>query len=34
MKEICISSIKAAQDTIATRKNSIEIFGYDFMLDD
>ncbi|KRX02895.1 hypothetical protein PPERSA_04098 [Pseudocohnilembus persalinus] len=32
-KEIIIHSVKSCQDTIGARKNTFEIFGYDFMID-
>jgi len=34
MKKIVIWSLKSAEDMIQTRKNSIEMFGYDFMIDE
>ena len=34
MKEIVIYSLKSAEDMISTRKNSFEMFGYDFMIDE
>ena len=33
MKKIAIYSCQAAQETIEKRKNSHELFGYDFMVD-
>ena len=33
MKEIVINSIKSCKDSIEQRKNSFEVFGYDFMID-
>ena len=34
MKKIVINSTKACSDSIGARKNSFELFGYDFMIDD
>ncbi|KRX02871.1 hypothetical protein PPERSA_04074 [Pseudocohnilembus persalinus] len=34
LKQIIIYSIKSCQDQIAGRKNSMELFGYDFMIDE
>jgi len=34
IKEAVIASIKAGKDTLTNRKNTIEIYGYDFMVDD
>ena len=34
MKKICTYSLQAAQDLVEGRKNSHELFGYDFMVDE
>jgi hypothetical protein len=34
MIDITILSIKSCLDQIGARKNSFELFGYDFMIDD
>lgn len=34
IKDIVIHSLKSVQDMVENRKNSFEIFGYDFMLDE
>ena len=34
MIEIIILSIKSCEDTVAARKNSFELVGYDFMVDE
>jgi len=34
MMEIVINSIKSCKDSVEHRKNSFEIYGYDFMIDD
>lgn len=34
MMEIAISSIKSCKDCIEPRRNSLELYGYDFMVDD
>jgi tubulin monoglycylase TTLL3/8 len=34
MKEIVISTILSTQDQVYGRKNSFELIGYDFMIDD
>lgn len=34
MKHAIIMSLKSVQDTIENRKGSIEMYGYDFMIDD
>jgi hypothetical protein len=34
MQNIVINSIKSCKDTIINRKNSFEIYGYDFMVDE
>ena len=34
MKKIAIWSCQAAQEQITNRKNTHELFGYDFMVDD
>jgi tubulin monoglycylase TTLL3/8 len=33
MKNAVLCSLQAVQDTVEGRKNSFEIFGYDFMVD-
>ena len=33
LKEIVIHSLQSVQDEVESRKNSFEVFGYDFMLD-
>ena len=33
MKDIVISSIRVTEDQVLSRKNSFELFGYDFMID-
>jgi hypothetical protein len=34
MKKAVIKSILSIKDTVIARKNSFELFGYDFMIDD
>ena len=34
MKEIIVWSLKAVADQIGARRNSNELFGYDFMIDE
>lgn len=34
MKNAVIQSLTAAQDKFVHRKNTVELFGYDFMIDD
>ena len=34
MKKIVIWSLECAQDSVINRKNSTELFGYDFMVDE
>ena len=34
LKEIVIHSLKSVQDMVENRKNSFEMFGYDFMIDE
>jgi hypothetical protein len=34
IQQICVNSIKSARDGIADRKNSYEIYGFDFMIDE
>ncbi len=34
MKEITIKSLQSVADMVNSRKNSFELFGYDFMIDD
>lgn len=34
LKEIVIHSLKSVQNMVENRKNSFEMFGYDFMVDD
>ena len=34
MKKIVIWSLKSAEDMVQTRKNTFEMFGYDFMIDE
>ena len=34
MKNIVYLTLKSVLDIVDTRKNSVELFGYDFMLDE
>ena len=34
LKDIVIHSLKSVQDMVENRKNSFEMFGYDFMVDE
>lgn len=34
MKEIVIDSIKSCKDSIEHRRNTLELYGYDFMVDE
>jgi len=34
MQHIVIKSLQSVQDMIETRKNSFELYGYDFMIDE
>jgi D-alanine-D-alanine ligase-like ATP-grasp enzyme len=34
MKEITIKSLQSVAEMVNSRKNSFELFGYDFMIDD
>ncbi len=34
MKRIVIKSLQSVQDMMESRKNSFELFGYDFLIDD
>ena len=34
MKEIVVWTLKCGQDIIETRKNSMELYGFDFMIDE
>ena len=34
MKKIVIKSLQSVQDMMESRKNSFELFGYDFLIDD
>jgi len=33
MREIIVWSLRCVSDSVGARKNSMELFGYDFMID-